>query len=103
MFCGSMARMTEALAALQRSGMDNRITVLRTEYPERDLSMIDVLNTRAVPRDMLSNAGPRIAATGAKRSWPSVTTTMMWKCLSLPGIRLSWGMPAKSCAAAAGM
>jgi hydroxymethylpyrimidine pyrophosphatase-like HAD family hydrolase len=24
--------------------MDNRITVLRTEYPERDLSMIDVLN-----------------------------------------------------------
>ena len=44
MFCGSMARMTEALRALQRSGMDNRITTLRTEYPARDLSMIDVLN-----------------------------------------------------------
>jgi Cof subfamily protein (haloacid dehalogenase superfamily) len=45
MFCGSMARMSEALRALEGSGMEGRITVLRTEYPERDLSMIDVLNT----------------------------------------------------------
>jgi Cof subfamily protein (haloacid dehalogenase superfamily) len=44
MFCGSMARMSEALRMLEASGMDGRITVLRTEYPERDLSMIDVLN-----------------------------------------------------------
>jgi len=44
MFCGSMSRMAEALRALHASGMDNRITILRTEYPERDLSMIDVLN-----------------------------------------------------------
>ncbi len=44
MFCGTMARMTEALQALEASAMDNRITVLRTEYPERDLSMIDILN-----------------------------------------------------------
>jgi hypothetical protein len=45
MFCGSMSRMSEALQALEASGMDNRVTILRTEYPERDLSMIDVLNT----------------------------------------------------------
>jgi Cof subfamily protein (haloacid dehalogenase superfamily) len=45
MFCGSMARMTEALRALEGSGMEGRVTVLRTEYPARDLSMIDVLNT----------------------------------------------------------
>jgi hypothetical protein len=45
MFCGSMERMSMALRSLRDSGMDNRITVLRTEYPERDLSMIDVLNT----------------------------------------------------------
>jgi Cof subfamily protein (haloacid dehalogenase superfamily) len=45
MFCGSMERMREALQVLEGSGMDNRITVLRTEYPDRDLSMIDVLNT----------------------------------------------------------
>jgi Cof subfamily protein (haloacid dehalogenase superfamily) len=45
MFCGSMARMREALERLEHSGMQGRITVLRTEYPERDLSMIDVLNT----------------------------------------------------------
>jgi hydroxymethylpyrimidine pyrophosphatase-like HAD family hydrolase len=44
MFCGSMSRMAEALRALHASGMGNRITILRTEYPERDLSMIDVLN-----------------------------------------------------------
>jgi Cof subfamily protein (haloacid dehalogenase superfamily) len=45
MFCGSTARMVEALRALEASGMGNRVTVLRTEYPDRDLSMIDVLNT----------------------------------------------------------
>jgi len=44
MFCGTMARMRLALQALDRSGMDGTVTVLRTEYPERDLSMIDVLN-----------------------------------------------------------
>jgi hypothetical protein len=45
MFCGSMERMSHALRALEASGLDNRVTVLRTEYPARDLSMIDVLNT----------------------------------------------------------
>jgi Cof subfamily protein (haloacid dehalogenase superfamily) len=45
MFCGTTARMSEALQALNRAGMDGTVTVLRTEYPERDLSMIDVLNT----------------------------------------------------------
>src|SRR5579862_8117902 len=44
MFCGTMARMNQALLALEAAGMDDSITVLRTEYPDRDLSMIDVLN-----------------------------------------------------------
>src|SRR5579864_219655 len=44
MFCGTMLRMTTALTALEQAGMDGMVTVLRTEYPERDLSMIDVLN-----------------------------------------------------------
>jgi Cof subfamily protein (haloacid dehalogenase superfamily) len=44
MFCGSMARMAAALQALEATGIGNRMTVLRTEYPERNLSMIDVLN-----------------------------------------------------------
>jgi Cof subfamily protein (haloacid dehalogenase superfamily) len=44
MFCGTMARMQRALAALARSGLERDITVLRTEYPGRDLSMLDVLN-----------------------------------------------------------
>jgi Cof subfamily protein (haloacid dehalogenase superfamily) len=44
MFCGTMERMNLALLALEGVGMDGLVTVLRTEYPERDLSMIDVLN-----------------------------------------------------------
>ena len=44
MFCGSMPRMAQALRALEATGLENRITILRTEYPERDLSMIDILN-----------------------------------------------------------
>jgi Cof subfamily protein (haloacid dehalogenase superfamily) len=45
MFCGTMLRMSQALRALESAGMDGTVTVLRTEYPARDLSMIDVLNT----------------------------------------------------------
>jgi Cof subfamily protein (haloacid dehalogenase superfamily) len=44
MFCGTMMRMSTAMRALEQAGMDGMVTVLRTEYPERDLSMIDVLN-----------------------------------------------------------
>jgi Cof subfamily protein (haloacid dehalogenase superfamily) len=44
MFCGTMARMNLALRALESAGLKDKITVLRTEYPARDLSMIDVLN-----------------------------------------------------------
>ena len=44
MFCGTLTRMGEALRALKKAGMEGKITVLRTEYLARDLSMIDVLN-----------------------------------------------------------
>jgi Cof subfamily protein (haloacid dehalogenase superfamily) len=44
MFCGTIERMRLALRALEGAGMDGAVTVLRTEYPERDLSMIDVLD-----------------------------------------------------------
>jgi Cof subfamily protein (haloacid dehalogenase superfamily) len=44
MFCGPMARMGLALESLESTGMDASVTILRTEYPDRDLSMIDVLN-----------------------------------------------------------
>jgi Cof subfamily protein (haloacid dehalogenase superfamily) len=45
MFCGTLARMQDALKKLNQSGLQDKVTVLRTVYPERDLSMIDVLNT----------------------------------------------------------
>ncbi len=44
MFCGPIPRMHQALTALAASGLDKDITVLRTEYPIRDLSIVDVLN-----------------------------------------------------------
>lgn len=44
MFCGPIARMHEALSSLEASGLRELITVVRTEYPLRDLSIVDVLN-----------------------------------------------------------
>jgi Cof subfamily protein (haloacid dehalogenase superfamily) len=44
MFCGSILRMQQALAGLDTCGLGNDITVVRTEYPLRDLSIVDVLN-----------------------------------------------------------
>ncbi len=43
MFCGPIADMQRALQVLGSCGLP--ITVLRTEYPGRDLSIVDVLNT----------------------------------------------------------
>jgi Cof subfamily protein (haloacid dehalogenase superfamily) len=42
MFCGPVALMHQALRVLEGCGLP--ITVLRTEYPGRDLSIVDVLN-----------------------------------------------------------
>jgi Cof subfamily protein (haloacid dehalogenase superfamily) len=44
MFCGPISRMHEALARLRECHLAEEITVLRTEYPLRDLSIVDVLN-----------------------------------------------------------
>ena len=42
MFCGPVALMQQALKVLESSNLP--ITVLRTEYPGRDLSIVDILN-----------------------------------------------------------
>src|ERR1039458_10029025 len=44
MLWGPIERMHQALGILAASGLENEITVLRTEYPVRDLSIVDVLN-----------------------------------------------------------
>ncbi len=44
MFCGTIERMRGALQALADFALHDRITVLRTEYPPRDLCIVDVLN-----------------------------------------------------------
>jgi len=44
MFCGRIEHMRKARAQLAASSLDSQITVLRTEYPPRDLSIVDILN-----------------------------------------------------------
>ena len=44
MFCGPIAHMHRALEGLASCRLESEITVLRTEYPLRDLSIVDVLN-----------------------------------------------------------
>ena len=45
MFCGTVERMTAAQAQLMKNkGLLTRITALKTQYDERDLCMVDILN-----------------------------------------------------------
>jgi len=44
MYCGTIARMRECEAHLKKAGLDHEVTVLKTEYPARDLCLYDVLN-----------------------------------------------------------
>jgi Cof subfamily protein (haloacid dehalogenase superfamily) len=44
MFCGPIARMRQAEQALETSGLEGQVTIVRTEYPHRDLSIVDILN-----------------------------------------------------------
>jgi Cof subfamily protein (haloacid dehalogenase superfamily) len=44
MLCGPVARMQQVLEVLENVPFRGQFTVLRTEYPARDLSMIDILN-----------------------------------------------------------
>ena len=46
MFCGPIERMREALQRLEACGIRERVTILRTEYAHRDLSIVDVLNPK---------------------------------------------------------
>jgi Cof subfamily protein (haloacid dehalogenase superfamily) len=44
MFCGTISRMQQALSRLEASPLAREVTVVRTEYPLRDLTILDVLN-----------------------------------------------------------
>jgi hypothetical protein len=44
MFCGNISRMQAALSTLESGRVKDNITVVRTEYPARDLTIVDVLN-----------------------------------------------------------
>ena len=44
MYCGTISKMEQVQSALKASAVWGRVNVLKTEYPERDLCMVDVLN-----------------------------------------------------------
>jgi Cof subfamily protein (haloacid dehalogenase superfamily) len=44
MFCGTISRMQAAVRTLESDQIKDQITVVRTEYPARDLCIVDVLN-----------------------------------------------------------
>jgi len=44
MYCGTIPRMELVQRTLEASAVWGRVNVLKTEYPERDLCMVDVLN-----------------------------------------------------------
>ena len=44
MFCGTISRMQAAMRMLESDRMKDETTVVRTEYPARDLCIVDVLN-----------------------------------------------------------
>lgn len=44
MFCGAIGRMQEAVRTLESDPIKCQITVVRTEYPIRDLCIVDILN-----------------------------------------------------------
>jgi Cof subfamily protein (haloacid dehalogenase superfamily) len=44
MFCGTISRMQAAVRTIESAPMRDKITVVRTEYPVRDLCIVDVLN-----------------------------------------------------------
>ena len=58
MFCGTVERMKEALAAISASGMKTDISVSKTEYPERDLCHCGRPERSACSKGTRSNDGP---------------------------------------------
>jgi Cof subfamily protein (haloacid dehalogenase superfamily) len=44
MYCGTISRMRQAEAHLRQADFQHEITVLKTEYPARDLCLYDILN-----------------------------------------------------------
>jgi Cof subfamily protein (haloacid dehalogenase superfamily) len=44
MFCGTISRMQAAMRLLESDRVKDEVTVVRTEYPARDLCIVDVLN-----------------------------------------------------------
>ena len=75
MFCGPIERMHRALKILAASGLNEEITVLRTEYLARDLSMIDVLEHGLLQGPRAGTMGQLSREFHGNRSWPSVTIT----------------------------
>ncbi|HZQ91078.1 MAG TPA: Cof-type HAD-IIB family hydrolase [Terriglobales bacterium] len=47
MYCGGVDRMREVMARLEHADVAPHVTVVKTEYPKRDLCIVDILNAKA--------------------------------------------------------
>jgi Cof subfamily protein (haloacid dehalogenase superfamily) len=47
MYCGGVERMREVITRLEHADVAPQVTVVKTEYPKRDLSIVDILNPKA--------------------------------------------------------
>lgn len=78
MLCGTVEAMREAEAWLLAGPFAGQVELHRTEYPVRDLSILDILP--AAPRAWPSGSGPPPGACSPPRSWPSATTSTTSRC-----------------------
>jgi len=101
MFCGGVARMSQALNALASDGLPKTSRFCEPNIPAA-IYLSWTCSIQSVPRATPSNAGPTIAVSPANRSWPLVITITTLRCLPSPVCPLSWGMRPRNCAAEVG-
>ena len=84
MVAGGLNQMRKAEAALKASQWAAECECVRTEYPARDLSILDLL-PHGVSKGGRWSGWPAGWASIARRPWPLATTGTMWICWSGPG------------------
>jgi len=97
MAAGKINEMREAEKALKASEWSAECESVRTEYPARDISILDLLPTGVSKGWALERLAARLGV-DRKRPWPSATTGTTWVCWSGQGRESSWLTPQRSCA-----
>ena len=97
MVTGYVNKMKEAERALKASEWSDSCECVRTEYPARDVCILDLL-PRASPKAGPSSNSPPASVFSAVRPWPSATTGTTSTCSNGQDRLSSWATPPWSCA-----